>query len=401
MSKSCFTKASVSIRWGITAIAFSTVISGSIAAMAGDPLGIPVVPVEGAGRLGYFAEKVRAGKPVTIGYIGGSITQGTGASTHGACYYWQSQGELRHAITKRGGSDKSGARLAAVGGTGSEYGALRVGAALLDPGVDLLIVEFAVNDGDNEAASRGMEGIVRHAWRVNPKTAIVFLYTTAAGHVKDCYMQGKPQPAVPRHHAVARHYGIAEVHSGPVVVAGIQAGTYTSEAFFPDGTHPSDIGHGVYAKLLVDALLPTLDWKAPAGDPPALPAPLLDDDLAYANWKKPEPSAKTGEWTETKPGYHSYTGGWKATGPASMTVPVKGKKIGLVFWTSTGQIEIRGLGVEKRFNGISLNPSWVPAVIWVYDGAEQKEGFVTIDVTPAAAGETAVAFEGVICVCRD
>ncbi len=99
-------------------------------AFAGDPLDIPAVPAVGAGRLGYFAEKVRSGAPVTIGYIGGSITQGTGASTHGACYYWRSSQTLLGEIKKRGGSDKSGARLAAVGGTGSEYGACRVGIQL-------------------------------------------------------------------------------------------------------------------------------------------------------------------------------------------------------------------------------------------------------------------------------
>lgn len=368
---------------------------------AADPLGIPPIPAEDTGRLEYFAEEVRAGKPVTIGYIGGSITQGSGASAFGKNYYWRSSRALLGAIKARGGSGGAKAKQAAVGGTNSQYGACRVGVQLLNPGVDLLIVEFAVNDGDTESATLGMEGIVRHAWRVNPKTAIVFLYTTAARLVKDFYMEGKAQPAVLRHHAVATHYGIAEVHTGPTVAEGIKAGTYTSKAFFPDGCHPSDIGHGVYAKLLLDALLPTLDWKAPAGDPPALPAPILNDDLAYADWQRAEPSATTGEWTETKPGYYTYTGGWKATGPASMTIPVKGKKIGLVFCTSKGDIEIKGLGFEKRFNGIGQRPPWKPTVIWVYDGVEQKEGPVTIEVKPAAEGETAVAFEGVMSVCRE
>jgi hypothetical protein len=84
-----------------------------------------------------------------------------------------------------------------------------------------------------------------------------------------------------------------------------------------------------------------------------------------------------------------------------MTVPVKGKKIGLVFCASTGDIEIKGLGSEQRLTGIGQNPPWVPTIVWIYDGAEQKEGSVTLEVKPAAAGETAVAFEGLMSVCRE
>jgi hypothetical protein len=379
-------------------VLLSSVIGGSMA-FAGDPLDIPAVPSIGAGRLDYFAEKVRSGVPVTIGYIGGSITQGTGASTHGACYYWRSSQTLLAEIKKRGGSDKSGARLAAVGGTGSEYGACRVGIQLLKPGVDLLIIEFAVNDGDSDASIRGMEGIVRHTWRVNPKTAIVFLYVTAAPTVKDFYMEGKAAPTVLRHHQVATHYGIAEVHCGPTVAEGIKQGLYTSKEFFPDTCHPSDIGHGVYAKLLLDALLPTLDWKAPTTAPPPLPAPLMEDDLAYANWTKIEPSEKSGDWVETKPGYYTYSGGWTTTSTASMKFPVKGKKVTLVFGTSNAKIKISGLGFEKSFTG--FGSAWVPPTICIYDGPTQKEGIVTIEVEPAAKGETKFDLEGVISVCRE
>jgi hypothetical protein len=369
-------------------------------AFAGDPLDIPAVPAVGAGRLGYFAEKVRSGAPVTIGYIGGSITQGTGASTHGACYYWRSSQTLLGEIKKRGGSDKSGARLAAVGGTGSEYGACRVGIQLLNPGVDLLIIEFAVNDGDSDASIRGMEGIVRHTWRVNPKTAIVFLYVTAAPFVKDFYMEGKAAPTVLRQHQVATHYGIAEVHCGPTVAEGIKQGQYTSKEFFPDTCHPSDIGHGVYAKLLCDALLPTLDWKAPTTALPPLPAPLMEDDLAYANWTKIEPSEKSGDWVETKPGYYTYSGGLTTSSTASMKFPVKGKKVTLVFGTSNAKIKISGLGFEKSFTGFG-GSGWVPQKICIYDGPTQKEGVVTIEVEPAAKGETKFDFEGVISVRRE
>lgn len=56
-----------------------------------------------------------------------------------------------------------------------------------------------------------------------------------------------------------------------------------------------------------------------------------------------------------------------------MTVPIKGKKIGLVFCRSTGDIEVKGLGSEQHLTGIGQNPPWVPTVVLIYDGAEQKD----------------------------
>jgi len=374
-------------------------IAGTLSCCAADPLGIPAVPAAGAGRLDYFAQKVRSGAPVTIGYIGGSITQGSGASSFSTCYYWLSSRGLLSAITAHGGTGN--AVLAAVGGTDSEYGAYRVGVQLLDQGVDLLIIEFAVNDGDSESANRGMEGIVRHTWRINPETAIVFLYTTTAGAVSNYYLQGAVMPTVLRHHTIAEYYGIAEVHSGPAVADGITQGLYTSGEFFADGVHPSDIGHAVYSNLLLNALLPTLDWENPATGLPPLPAPLTDDDLAYADWIKIEPSVTNGVWIETPPGAYTYTGGWKATNTASMTIPVKGKKIGVVFGNSNAGITISGLGFEGSFTGITQSPAWVPRTIWVYDESIQTEGSISIEIQPAAAGETLVALEGIKCITFD
>ena len=371
-------------------------VAFAIGAMAGDALDIPAVPVDGAGRLECFAEKVRSGTPVTIGYIGGSITQGTGSSSHSNCYYWRSSQELLKAVKAHGGTGS--AVLAAVGGTGSEYGAYRIGPQLLDKGVDLLVVEFAVNDGDSEKATDGMEGIVRHAWRVNPKTAIVFLYTTTASAVKDFYMEGKAMPSVLLHHKVAAHYGIAEVHCGPKVADGIAQGRYNSKEFFPDGCHPSDIGHGVYAELLCAALLPSLDWK-PSGKPlPPLPAPLGEGGLGNADWIKLDSSRKSGEWTECKPGYYTPVGGWAATSTASMTIPVKGSRIGLVLCKSNAKIKISGLGFERSYTGIAQNPPWVPATIWVYEGPAPVEGAISVEVEPAASGDTKADLEGILVV---
>jgi len=62
--------------------------------------------------------------------------------------------------------------------------------------------------------------------------------------------------------------------------------------------------------------------------------------------------------------------------------------------------EISGLGFEKSFTGFG-GSGWVHPGITIYDGPTQKEGVVTIEVEPAAKGETKVDLEGVISVRRE
>jgi len=69
------------------------------------------------------------------------------------------------------------------------------------------------------------------------------------------------------------------------------------------------------------------------------------------------------------------------------------------FGTSNAKFKISGLGFEKSFTG--FRSAWVPPTICIYDGPTQKEGVVTIEVEPAAKGETKFDLDGVISVCRE
>ena len=231
------------------------------------------------GRMGFLAEKLRQGESISAGFLGGSITQGSGASSHSKCYYWLTRTWLSKEAEKRGSSSKS--LLAAVGGTNSTYGAFRVGGQLLDKDIDLLIIEFAVNDYSSKEAAAAMEGIVRQAWTRNPQMGIVFLYTTSNRINQTHYAKGDMPPSVRQHHQIAEHYGIVEVNAGKAAATAITDGDYSSQEFFKDGTHPTDIGHAFYAKHLQEALLPLLDLPMPT-ETPILPVPIVSDRFEYA-----------------------------------------------------------------------------------------------------------------------
>lgn len=368
----------------------------TLAAGAAEALPAADLKLGGPEGLGFFAEKVRQHQPVTVSYIGGSITVGCGSSQYATNYYWKSRTALADAIAKRGGG-KFTSTNAAIGGTGSGYGAFRVGAQVLDQNPDLLIVEFAVNDcpaKPAEARARvpdvvdGMEGIVRQALRRNPRMGIVFLYTSAAVFQRDYYAQGQVTPAVEAHHRVAQHYGCTEALTGSAIAAGLRAGTYTEKEFFPDGTHPADIGHALYAQALLEAVLPGLDQPAPAA-PKALPPLLGSGHYEFARLDPIAPSAGAEGWTENRKqwnwaGVPIYT---CATPGQPLAFPAKGQGIKLLF---QGQVLLKWSAGDRAYtrnlNGATNMP--FPA-LWQFPPEANPDGAtITVEALPEAAGKT-------------
>ena len=184
-------------RTGWLAGIFTALLSGAVAAQtitieAGklpadfDPQKVDIRPlVESVPRQGLpnFYSKLAAGGELSIAYFGGSITAQAGYRVHSRDYF---QKEYPNCRIKE--------IHAAIGGTGSNLGALRLEHDVLRFKPDLVFVEFAVNDSGAHPYSirKSMEGIVRHIWRELPATDILFVYTLTAAHVKEM-QEGKMQ----------------------------------------------------------------------------------------------------------------------------------------------------------------------------------------------------------------
>jgi lysophospholipase L1-like esterase len=108
-------------------------------------------------RLQHMLAKARRGEPVVVGVIGGSITAGARASKpelswgNLAAKWW----------TDTFSQAKVSFVNAGIGATCSDLGAHRVQAHLLDRHPDIVMVEYAVNDGINPMAAETLEGLVR------------------------------------------------------------------------------------------------------------------------------------------------------------------------------------------------------------------------------------------------
>ncbi|MFC5652957.1 SGNH/GDSL hydrolase family protein [Paenibacillus solisilvae] len=224
--------------------------------------------------------KLAGNEPLAVAFLGGSITEGAGAS--------DSEKTSWRALTGRFFKERflTGEVIsinAGVGGTTSTFGAHRLQEHVFAHGqIDLLFVEFSVNDGrDREESIKGMEGIVRQCRRLSPQTDICFVYTAA-----DKNLTGELPFNIAVHEEVAVHYDIPSVSFAAPIYEQIQCGQLLWKELANDGVHPNDIGHALYAlflqEFLVIALLPGVR-EDDGQNTLTLPPPLHNQNYEYAS----------------------------------------------------------------------------------------------------------------------
>jgi hypothetical protein len=242
-----------------------------------------------AGWPNFFAKARMPGATVRVAYLGGSITAQPG---------WRPK-TLAH-FQKTWPQAKFEEIHAAIGGTGSDLGVCRLRQDVLDHRPDLLLVEFAVNDGGAapEQIIRCMEGIVRQTWRALPDCDIGFVYTITEALVPPL-LEGKFQRSASAMERVADHYALPTIHMGLEVAKLAREGKLEWRAklpktdaekqalgdkfvFAPDSVHPHpETGHELYLQAVVRSLDPIEQASAkPAAH--VLAAPLDADNYERA-----------------------------------------------------------------------------------------------------------------------
>ncbi len=294
-----------------------------------------------------FFKKAGAGKPVVIGFIGGSITQGSVGYRPQTMRYIQSM--YPNVEIK--------ALNAGVSGTGTELGACRIGEQLLQHQPDLVFVEFAANG----AYAKGMEGIVRQIRRANPAADICLIYTIVTNQPQ-VYAAGNIPENIKGLEKIAEHYGLPSVHLG------LQAALLEKEGrlvwkgneadsgrilFSKDGVHPLQEGGNLYAAAIARSM-EKMKQQHTAQNRNAMPAPLFPDNWEDAGMYDPLRIAQfSGDWQPvTLPQFSA----WfpriqQASSPgASFTFRFKGSAFGLfdVGGPEAGQIVIQVNGKDMK-----------------------------------------------------
>ena len=181
-----------------------------------------------------------------VAFIGGSITQMDG-------YRPMVSNWLRARFPKT----KFEFINAGIASTGSQTGAFRLGDHVLAKGrIDLLFVEFAVNDDQDARHSRrgcilGMEGIIRQARLRQPLCDLVVTHFVNPPMLKQI-QSGEVPPSIEAHEDVLRHYNVSSVYLAREVADRIAAGKLTWAQY--GGTHPKPAGNAVASGLIGELL---------------------------------------------------------------------------------------------------------------------------------------------------
>lgn len=228
--------------------------------------------------LPHVAAKLAANDELRVAFLGGSITAADG---------WRPGilARLRETYPRNTFTEI----FAAIPGTGSDFGAARLGDQVLQHAPDLLFVEFAVNDTGRAPAAirRSMEGIVRQTRRASPDTDLCFVYTLSSSGLPALEAGRDPAPAAAMEH-VADHYGVPSINLGIEVVRRRRTGELifsgTAPApdvivFTTDKIHPTTAGHRLYTDVLARSLAALVANSASPAHVP-LPAPLENN-----NWE--------------------------------------------------------------------------------------------------------------------
>lgn len=296
------------------------------------------------GGMPHFFKKVAAGKPVTIGFIGGSITQGNQCYRPQTARYIQS---MYPGVTMKGIN-------AGVSGTGTDLGACRLKDQLLQHHPDVIFVEFAVNG----AYTDGMEGIIRQIRQFDPAIDICLIYTIHNEQTK-IYTAGNIPENIQGLEKIAEHYHLPSIHlgmeaavlekEGRLVWKGDSATAAGRIVFSTDGTHPITAGGNLYAAAIARGLKKMKQYIPTS--PYTLPAPLIADNWEDAGMYAPEDIATfSAGWSKENPAgspQKQFTGWFpyimKAAQPgASFTCKFKGSMFGFfdIGGPEMGQLEV-------------------------------------------------------------
>lgn len=196
-------------------------------------------------RLKRCIRDAKAGKELTIGFLGGSITQGCNATVHENTYSYRVFSWWKETFPQAEFHYVNGG----IGGTTSHYGVSRAVTDVLMYQPDFVVVDFSVNDEPDKFFQETYEGVVRRLLSWNSKPAVILLnnvyYDTGIN-------------AQEYHNQIGDWYQVPHVSIKDTVYKRMKQGEYTRDELTEDGLHPNDKGHGLVADEIIKLLEETV-----------------------------------------------------------------------------------------------------------------------------------------------
>lgn len=227
--------------------------------------------------------KLKNDKKLSVGFIGGSVTAGAGASNANETS-WRARivDWFRNTYPECEINEVN----AAIGDSYTKYAVYRMDNDLLKYDYDIVFVEYAINDSPWYSAKQDdetiiyFETLIRRIYEHNPNADIVIAYTI------DDKISRIPKyfPTAAAQEVIAAHYDIPSVNFGRALADYVAENNFKWDDWFSDYVHPNDKGYMYYAAVmseyLENALKPGSD-ESVSSAAKALPAKHTEKELWY------------------------------------------------------------------------------------------------------------------------
>ena len=246
-------------------------------------------------RMKKVIEKARKGEDVTLAYIGGSITQGYNAGTT-EIFAKLSSDYFRETYATTGKVNYVNAGLS---GTPSLLGLIRSDRDIFEAKPDVVFIEFAVNDAQDNQNKAAFESLLRKALTQEQEPAVVLLFSvTEDGYTCQTNMQ-----------LIGMNYGLPMISVPNAIQLEFDAGRMIWKDWADDGSHPNKNGQKLYSEFIIHY------WNKVDAEEPSAPYILREKmlNLNYTTMKMADKETlkvlDAGSFREES-GHEAFTKGW-------------------------------------------------------------------------------------------
>ena len=281
-------------------------------------------------RIAKVIKKLQAGEEVTIAYLGGSITQGTGADNEN-CYAALTTKWIENQYPDA----KVNYVNAGIGAAGSYIGVHRCDAQVLSHNPDLVFIDFSVNDESQNNAINKLtyEGHIRKIWKHSSNPGIICIAMTQDNgtSVQEC------------HGEVTEKYSVPFVSYHDAMLNFLNTNDVQWSDISGDNIHPNMSGHAILSAMLTTYLQYVTDNLDSIDDADPELAPAGDDGAKYENavlltTDEAQP-VSTGAFEMKAMDFGGFKNPWIATLPAdaeindddAFVIEVEAQNIGLLY----------------------------------------------------------------------
>ncbi len=205
--------------------------------------------------------RLRKEKKLTVGYFGGSITEGAGATSWDHTSW---RGLLNQHLKETYPDVELKEVMAAIGGTCTDFGLCRCEHDLLSGKPDLVFIEFATNDSGLPLKEQmpGYENCLRQILNYDDTVDIVCVFTITKDLEKTLLETGSFSSRAIQE-TLAHYYGLPTVNIGEHLRIAVAKAGGDWLRYTTDNVHPNDDGYVICAETMKKSLARLLDGETP------------------------------------------------------------------------------------------------------------------------------------------